>query len=313
MSIRGLKFVLAGAVMLCTTSLFAQATRTWVSGVGDDVNPCSRTAPCKTFAGAISKTASGGIIDALDPGGYGAVTITKPITIEGNGTLASGLASGTNGVIVNITTGTNKDVVLRNLLLDGSGTTLGLNGIRFIAGDSLTVENCSIEQFSNAGIQFEPTGTARLNVSKTTITAMVTHGIHVRPAVGGVARVSIWESDIVKNATGITIADANNTPIAFSISRSRIANNTVDGIFANSTTASGITALVVGNDISHNAGVGLRTAGANGRIRAANNLITGNGTGTSAPAGELCSFLNNQVSGNSANGAFTGTCVPGNT
>ena len=60
----------------------AQATRTWVSGVGDDVNPCSRTAPCKTFAGAISKTANGGEIDCLDPGGYGTLTITKSITVS---------------------------------------------------------------------------------------------------------------------------------------------------------------------------------------------------------------------------------------
>src|SRR6202521_6181403 len=84
----------------------AQATRTWVSGVGDDVNPCSRTAPCKTWAGAISKTAAGGEIDALDPGGFGALTITKPITLEGNGTLASTLSSGVNGIVINITSGT---------------------------------------------------------------------------------------------------------------------------------------------------------------------------------------------------------------
>ena len=63
----------------------AQATRTWVSGVGDDANPCSRTAPCKTFAGAISKTAAGGEINVLDPGGFGAVTITKSITISSRG------------------------------------------------------------------------------------------------------------------------------------------------------------------------------------------------------------------------------------
>src|SRR5881227_1328497 len=103
------------------TAAFGQATRTWVSGVGDDVNPCSRTAPCKTFAGAISKTAAGGIIDALDPGGFGAVTITKAITLEGNGTLASILASGGNGVVVNITSGVGRNVILRNLLIDGSG------------------------------------------------------------------------------------------------------------------------------------------------------------------------------------------------
>src|SRR5688572_20560126 len=80
----------------------AQATRTWVSGVGDDANPCSRTAPCKTFAGAISKTATGGQINTLDPGGFGGVTITKAITIAAEGTGEAGvLVSGTNGIIVN--------------------------------------------------------------------------------------------------------------------------------------------------------------------------------------------------------------------
>src|SRR6059036_2342289 len=81
----------------------AQATRTWVSGVGDDVNPCSRTAPCKTFAGAISKTATGGEIDCLDPGGFGAVTITKSITIDGTHGAGFGsiLASAVTGVIIN--------------------------------------------------------------------------------------------------------------------------------------------------------------------------------------------------------------------
>src|SRR5215467_10616789 len=82
----------------------AQATRTWVSGVGDDANPCSRTAPCKTWAGAISKTAAGGEIDALDPGGFGAVTITKPITLSGVGTQASTLSSGVQGIVINIIT-----------------------------------------------------------------------------------------------------------------------------------------------------------------------------------------------------------------
>src|ERR1700753_680246 len=100
----------------------AQATRTWVSGVGDDVNPCSRTAPCKTFAGAISKTAAGGEIDVLDPGGFGTVTITKAITIDGGGTLASILASGTNGI--NVNAGASDIVILRNLSINGAGTTL---------------------------------------------------------------------------------------------------------------------------------------------------------------------------------------------
>src|SRR5215510_15513591 len=118
----------------------AQATRTWVSGVGDDANPCSRTAPCKTFAGAISKTAASGEISVLDPGGFGVVTITKAITINGDGTLAGILNAGTTGIIVNA--GVNDVVYIRNVSINGAGT--GLNGIRFLAGKALHVENCNI-------------------------------------------------------------------------------------------------------------------------------------------------------------------------
>src|SRR5438309_10492796 len=116
-----IRFLLTGAIALvCSSAAFGQATRTWVSGVGDDANPCSRTAPCKTFAGAISKTAEGGEIDALDPAGYGALTITKAITIDG-GTgsgWASVLASGVNGFTVNVTGGTHVNdavVIVRNV------------------------------------------------------------------------------------------------------------------------------------------------------------------------------------------------------
>src|SRR6516164_4510177 len=115
----------------------AQATRTWVSGVGDDANPCSRVAPCKTFAGAISKTAVAGEINCLDPGGFGAVTITKAITIDCSHTLAGVLVSGTNAIVVNAAAGDR--IVLRGLDINGLGTSL--DGIRFINGGSLHVEN----------------------------------------------------------------------------------------------------------------------------------------------------------------------------
>src|SRR6188508_3845730 len=117
MSLLGAMF----ALFLTAAPAQAQASRTWVSGVGDDVNPCSRTAPCKTFAGAISKTAPGGEINCLDPGGFGAVTITKPLSIvcqytEG-GVLSAG--AGVNGVIVNA--GVNDAVYLRGIDLHGAG------------------------------------------------------------------------------------------------------------------------------------------------------------------------------------------------
>src|SRR5262245_11230072 len=157
----------------------AQATRTWVSGVGDDANPCSRTAPCKTFAGAISKTAAGGEISVLDPGGFGVVTITKSITLNGDGTLAGILASGTNGVIVNA--GPNDVVILRNLSINGGGT--GLNGIRYLAGGQLVVENCSLYGFTQKAIEVSLSGDGNLAVSRASLTGGAT-GLHVFSSLG---------------------------------------------------------------------------------------------------------------------------------
>ena len=152
-------------VVLVFTLAFAslaqgQATRTWVSGVGDDVNPCSSTAPCKTFAGAISKTAEGGEIDALDPAGYGGVTITKAMTLDG-GTgagWASILVSSTSAVIVNVTGGTHVNdavVTLRHITFNGasqSPSTAGTNGVNFIRAERLIVEDCFFQNFSTTGI-----------------------------------------------------------------------------------------------------------------------------------------------------------------
>jgi hypothetical protein len=126
----------------------AQATRTWVSGVGDDANPCSRTAPCKTFAGAISKTAAAGEINVLDPGGFGAVTITKAITIRSDHTEAGVLVSGTNGIVV--AAGPNDSVVLEGLDFEGLGT--GLNGVNIISGQKVYIIRCSIRRFTQNGV-----------------------------------------------------------------------------------------------------------------------------------------------------------------
>jgi hypothetical protein len=150
-SLKLLAFVLIGA-----SFAYGQATRTWVSGVGDDANPCSRTAPCKTFAGAISKTAAGGEIDALDPGGFGALTITKAITLDGGGgQVASVLVAGTNGIVV--AAGAGDIVIIRNLrfdgLLGGGNTNAGLDGIKFISGKDLNIENVYVFGFAQNCIE----------------------------------------------------------------------------------------------------------------------------------------------------------------
>ncbi|WP_152539362.1 hypothetical protein [Methylomicrobium lacus] len=145
--------------------VYAQATRTWVSGVGDDANPCSRTAPCKTFAGAISKTAQHGEISVLDPGGFGAVTITKSITLNGDGTLAGILAAGTNGIVINA--GASDIIKLHNLSINGAGS--GLNGVRFLAGEALEIENVAIDGFTQSGIDVSLAGGGRLSVKNSSI------------------------------------------------------------------------------------------------------------------------------------------------
>src|SRR5829696_5885691 len=135
----------------------AQATRTWVSGVGDDVNPCSRTAPCKTFAGAISKTATNGEINCLDPAGYGSVTVTKSITIDCEDTQGSILASGVNGIVVNITAAADikKAFKLRGVSINGVAT--GINGVRILAANSVHLDEVLIDGFTQHGVSIETT------------------------------------------------------------------------------------------------------------------------------------------------------------
>ena len=159
--LRGAGMVLV-ALAFATTAA-AQATRTWVSGVGDDANPCSRTAPCKTFAGAISRTAAGGEINAIDPAGYGAVTITKSITIDGGGTMSSILAAGTNGVIIS---GTNIVVTLRHLSINGAGT--GLIGVNVVEAQHVNIEDCDIFGFgagTGRGVSVASATTTNLHIS----------------------------------------------------------------------------------------------------------------------------------------------------
>src|SRR5687768_1001481 len=239
--------VLAGgaATLMLAAPAQAQATRTWVSGVGDDVNPCSRTAPCKTFAGAISKTATGGEISVLDPGGYGALTITKAITVDG-GTGAgwgSTLFSATNGFVINITTNLSTDrVILRNLSINGAGTTLGVDGVRFLDGASLTLDNVRICNFSGEGIEVAQSQGANLFLKN----VFITHG----------------GAGIKVNTSAGTIAGT-------------IENVHIEGMSGAGGVASTGHGLVVVNNAllsvrdliaSRNSGDGIRSEGANGNI-----------------------------------------------
>jgi hypothetical protein len=277
---------LVALAILAVPAAHAQATRTWVSGVGDDVNPCSRTAPCKTFAGAISKTAAGGEISVLDPGGFGAVTITKAITINGDGTLAGILAAGTNGIIVNA--GASDRVVLRSLSINGAST--GLNGIRFLAGLSLTVENVSISGFTARGIDMSMTTTANLFVRNSSITKAAT-GIFLSTT-SGQAHASIDNTHLTSLANGLE-AGLNGRA---TISNSFISGNSSTGLLA----SAGTTRLNVDScQITFNDAAGVSASVSGAIVRLSNNQIYNNNQGVNIAAGaSVESTGNNRVAGN---------------
>ena len=296
----------AALALLASSPSFAQATRTWVSGVGDDVNPCSRTAPCKTFAGAISKTASGGEIDVIDPGGFGAVTITKPITIDGAGQFGSILASGTNGVVVNIAASSPPpNVVLRNLSINGAGTTLGLNGVSVTAGvANLQLENVAISNFSQNGVKFAPNSasfTSKLSITKTVISDAAGVAITVAPVGGANVNAELVNVTATRSLHGLRVQDHGLVDVV----DSQFTGNSGQGAIATSSAAGVFAAINLKNTLIANNGIGATTSGAAASISFSNVSLFLNTTGLSAPTGLLISFGNNQMLSNGINGAFS--------
>ena len=291
------------------TPVHAQLTRTWVSGVGSDVNLCSRTAPCRTFAGALPKTALGGEINCLDPGAYGFVTITKSITIDCHEVFAGILNNGSNGININFNSfaaaDTRKTVRLRNLNLNGANA--GLVGIRITGGSVITagvviIEDSLIEgnaAGAAAGISDERTAGGELYVMNTTIRNNLTVGITVlpggpaAPVAGQVIATTIDNVRVLNSGIGIGIG--NNG--AAMISRATVSGNTT-GISAVGTLAQA-QAMVTNSVISGNSTNGILNSGGSVSIRLSNNDIAFNGT---AISGATQSFTNNRLVGNGAAG-----------
>lgn len=308
------------AAMLCTVGIaapaHAQATRTWVSGVGDDVNPCSRTAPCKTFAGAISKTAAGGEINCLDPAGFGAVTITKAMTIACPYTEGGVLAAG-NGIVVNA--GATDVVFLRGL--DIFGVNPPIHGVRFLAGAALYIEDSVIRRFNatnSFGISFNPSTAARLFVTNTTIaengSVGTGGGVELSPAVGGSVQAVFSKVRVRNNAKDGIRAASLNGQVSFVVENSDLSGNR-QGVAVNAG-ASVDRAMITGSTIAHNSVVGIITNGGNSTVRVDTTTITGNTQGLSVGAGtQLLSYGGNRLDGNPSSGAandgaFSAAIIP---
>jgi hypothetical protein len=269
--------------LLFTCGAGAQATRTWVSGVGDDANPCSRTAPCKTFAGAISKTASPGEIDCLDPGGFGAVTITKSITIDCRETLGGVLVSGTNAIIVNDGTFA-ATVTIRGLDIDGLGTSL--SGISFVAGKALHVEETKIYGFTTSCIEVNTAAGLQFTVDDSTLSECGNAGINA---------VTSGASQIWGNINNVKILNSTDGLNAQNGSRIVVRGSnffsTTVAVNQPGVGGSGSVVTVTASTLSHNATVFQGSAG--GSIIAGANDCFNNGTIFNPNGGAIYTFGDN--------------------
>ena len=286
-------------LILVGASSFAhgQAIRTFVSGVGDDVNPCSRTAPCRTFSGAISRTAENGEINTVDSGSFGTAFITKSITIDGDGNFAGISAAGTTGVTVNDSgsgaPGT-KVVYLRNLNIQGNGT--GITGISFTSGKTLVVENCRITGFrggTGRGINASLSDDGNLKVINTTIENVAGEGIRLS-TLSGQLLVIIENSRILNcDLDGIEAVDRVRAQI----------RNTVITHIPTGVSTTGLDSQVNLDDMYVSfAGTGLSGGGSASEIRVSDSSIAQNAVGVS---GVVRSFQGNSLMGNTSNGVFT--------
>jgi len=300
------------ALLASAATAHAQATRTWVSGVGDDANPCSRTAPCKTFAGAISKTAPCGEIDVLDPGGFGAVTITKCISIEAE-EFAGVLVSGTNAII--ISAGAGDSIVLRGLTFEGLNT--GLAAVKVLSAGSVSIESCWFNHFNGNGsgtgsaIDVEP-GAPTVNLNLAIMDTIIrnnnaagTFAVLIKPAAGVNVKASLDHVRIENNSAGLRAEDRSKV----AVNDSTIADNNGNGVTAAFTSAA-VSVDLQSVSITGNTN-GIVSSGGQATVRMSNVAVFDNsGTGLNSVnpgsgAGAIVSFKNNSVQGNAPDGAPT--------
>ena len=268
------------ALALPAAPAYAQASRTWVSGVGDDVNPCSRTAPCKTWAGAISKTADGGEISVLDPGGFGAVTITKSMTIDGGGgQVASAVVAGTNGIVINAPS--NAVVILRNLRLNGllgnggNPANSGQNAIRVLSARQVAVENTYVFGFALNCIDIEPSVNLLAVISNSSVDNCGAAGVLVKPSAAVNVNVSIYNLMAFNAVDGVRVdgtSGANTQAQVFNSNLTGMSTSCVTAV-----TAAAATNIFVHNSMLSRCSTGVISNGAT-QVHLAQTVVTNNTT-----------------------------------
>lgn len=283
----GLASLFTALALVPSAQALAQASsRTWVAGLGDDNNACSRAAPCKTFARAISMTAPGGEISAQDAGVYGPVAVNKSITISGEGTFASIFGGG-----ITVDAGPSDAVILRGLSINGAGA--AGDGVTFNSGGKLLVENSTIYGFLGQGILFRPSGSSSLFVNRTTLSNNVGGGVYIAPPESGTASVSVNAVAMQGNGRGVRSEGRSKVVIRNSTATGNAANGFV------ALSAVSPVEMTIENSVSaHNGAAGVY-AGALATVRISTVLVVGNLNGLQqVDGGAIASFRNNRVHGN---------------
>jgi len=285
------------------------ANRTWVSGMGTDSGACTRAAPCKTFAFALTQTPARGEIDVLDPAGYGPVTITKAISIVNDGVGTAGINVG-SGNAITIDAGASDNVHLRGLTIEGLGS--GSIGIRFDTGGNLAIENCVIGNFVTAGIIIVPSTSSSFSVSNTIASNNLASGILVVPIVSAVVTGVLSDVTANNNLNGIFVNGRPTTGASLNVTivDSVASNNHSFGVVAASASGNAATAVTLRNVVAGNNGTGLG-AGQNAILRVADSVVTGNNTGVNTHGGGILnSYGDNDIDGNTTDNAGALTVIP---
>jgi hypothetical protein len=297
---RALPLTLATLIpLLYAVSAQAQATATFVSGQGNDANPCSRAAPCRSLQAAVTQTAAGGEVDILDSAGYGGATITKAISIVSDG-VAGGVTATSGGTAIAINAGPNDVINLQGLDIEGQGS--AVNGIVFNSGAALNIQNCIIRNFTNSGINFAPSTASTLSISDTLVsdnfgagTGIIFQNMGSGTGIGALSRV-----EVANNGTGISVIDSLGIgSVNVTVDNSVVANNSTIGILAEGSAASGLFVVVtVANSTIVNNGIGIKAeSGATAQV--SQSTVAGNVTGMlTATGGQIASSGNNNISGN---------------
>jgi hypothetical protein len=301
-------FAALGALVL-TAPAHALNARSFVSVLGNDSAACnSPPTACRTFQGAHDKTAPGGEIDILDPGGYGPVTITKALSIVNDGVGVAGMIPPAGGAGVTINAGVTHAISLRGLTIDAQGGA-GTNGIVFNSGGSLTVRDCVVRRNSGNGLSFQPNGAAELTMSDSAFESNGNKGIEFFPTGSGDVEAMLTRIEANNNNSGVFVSSSAKTggSVKVSVLDSVAANNTVGFWAYSDTDASARPARVtLMQSVSANNSTGLFVQGSQSIIRIGESMVTDNGTGWSAStSGQVLSYGTNQVDGNGSADTIT--------